>query len=137
MLGTQREAAETIKNITTKGTPSINNSYLGAKLIIESNRMAAQRLIDEHDFRNAWMADPRNKGNLQGADVAFNNKFPASSYMNKVLEEFGLDGAGKFRSPEAILSAYSRGLLTPNQAKDLVRRQFPDFNPSAAAAPGG
>jgi hypothetical protein len=97
----------------------------GAKLIIESNRMAAQRLIDEHDFRSAWMADPRNNGNLQGADVAFNKAFPATSYMDRVLKDFGLDSAGKFTTPEAVRSAFHRGLLTQKQAEDLIKQQFP------------
>jgi len=126
LLGAQREAAATIHNITTKGTPSISNSYLGARIIIGANEAAAQRLIDEHDFRSAWMADPRNAGNLQGADTAFNKAFPATSYMEKVLKEFGLNEHGHFSSPEAVRSAYHRGLLTQGQAEKVIQEQFPN-----------
>jgi len=41
MLGSQREAAETIKNMTEKGVPGLDNSVMGFKVVSASIKAAA------------------------------------------------------------------------------------------------
>lgn len=121
MLGNQREAAETINNITA-AVPNIENTYLGGKLLIASIRAATQRAIDQRQFENAWQQDPKNQGSLLGADVAFNKKFPATEYASKVLDEFGLDRTG-FKSPPDVIAARNKGWLTQKQAQTIMEKE--------------
>lgn len=121
MLGNQREAAQTIHDIT-QAVPAINNSYLGGKVLIDTIGAATQRAIDQRNFENAWQA--KNQGNLQGADEAFAAQAPMTQYTSKVLEKYGI-GSDGFKSPEAIRSAAHSGYLTPKQATELLVEQFP------------
>lgn len=121
MLGNQREAAQTINNITTKAVPGIDNSYMGGKLVIEGLRATTQRAIDQRKWENAWQA--KNQGNLNGAAEAFNKAYPAESYADAVLEKFGIGPKG-FTSPQAIVDAVKAGYMTPAQGKTLGIRQF-------------
>jgi hypothetical protein len=118
MLGNQREAAETINNITG-AVPNIENTYLGGKLLIASIRAATERAINQREFENAWQADPQNQGNLTGSDIAFNKKYPATEYADRVLNSFGLDKTG-FKDSGAVISAYNKGWLTKQQAHDII-----------------
>ena len=122
-LGGQHEAAQTINRIATS-VPSIENSYLGGKLIIAGIRASNQRLMDERMFNNAWLADPTHGGNLLGAAEAFNSRAPAESYANKELDSFGLKPDGKFKAPEAVGEMVRRGLMTPKQGHDVLKSQF-------------
>jgi hypothetical protein len=124
-LGGSREAAETIKRIATT-VPSIENSYLGGKLIIAGIRASNQRLMDERAFLNSWVADPKHGGNLLGAAEAFNARAPASDYANKELDSFGLKPDGTFKSLEDLVSMQKRGLMTPRQIRDIAAKQFPE-----------
>lgn len=121
MLGNQREAAQTINNITTKAVPGIDNTYMGGKLVIEGLKAATQRAVDQRKWENAWQA--RNQGNLNGAAEAFNNAYPAESYAQSVLEKFGIGPKG-FVSPQAIVDAVKAGYMTPAQGKTLGLKQF-------------
>jgi hypothetical protein len=122
LLGNQREAAETIIN-TTKSVPGIDNTYLGAKLVASAIKSALQRTIDMRNFENAWQQ--KNQGNLNGAIEAFNQKYPADTYAEKVLGNFGLTPKG-FASPEAVGEAYKSGLVTKDQMFSILKKQFPD-----------
>ncbi len=121
MLGNQREAAQTINNIT-EAVPGMNNTYLGGKILIGSIRAATQRAIDQRNFENAWQA--QNQGNLTGAEEAFNAAHPAVDYANQVLASFGLDKNG-FQSPQAVLGAVQNGYLTRTQAAGILKKEFP------------
>lgn len=121
MLGNQREAAQTINNIT-EAVPGINNTYLGGKLLIGSIRAATQRAIDQRNFENAWQS--KNQGNLTGAEEAFNAAHPAQDYANQVLGSFGMTEKG-FASPDAVLKAVQQGYLTRAQASTILKSQFP------------
>ncbi len=122
MLGNQREAAQTISNIT-QAVPDIENTYLGGKLLISSIKAATQRAIDQRNFENAWQADPRNQGNLTGAIEAFNKAHPAQDYAAKVMDSFGLDATG-FKSPQSVIQAVQQGYLTRTQASKILHDQF-------------
>lgn len=127
MLGNQREAAQTINNITTKAVPGIDNTYMGGKLVIEGLKAATQRAIDQRNWENEWQR--RNQGNLNGADEAFNARFPAKDYAEAALAKFGLTGKG-FVSPEAVGEAVRAGYMTKAQGIDVLHNQFPDqFKP--------
>lgn len=121
MLGNQREAAQTINNITTKAVPSLDNTPMGGKLIIEGLKAATQRVIDQRVWEEAWQA--KNQGNLNGALARFNKEYPAESYADRVLEEFGIGPKG-FVSPEAIAAAVRNGYLTVAQGKKIGIAQF-------------
>jgi hypothetical protein len=113
LLGQQREAAQTLMNMH-KAVPSIDNSALGLQFLAATNSAFAQRIIDERTFDNQYLQST--KGVLGGADVAFNAAKPMSGYVDKVLDQFGLNAKG-FKNPAAIDSAYKQGLLTAAQAK--------------------
>lgn len=121
-LGSQREAAETIRNITEKGIPGIQNTYLGSALMIDMIEAVAKRSMEEHEFRTIWQARPKNRGNLTGADIAFNKSHPASDYIKLALEKNGLNREGTaFASRAAMDDALARGLITPAQA-EIIRQ---------------
>lgn len=123
LLGQQREAAETIKNMNEHGVPGINNSYLGAKLMTSSIRQATNRVIDMRNFENWWQG--KTGGDLTGAEEEFNRLRPASGYINKALDEFGLTPNG-FGSKEAVRDAFNKGYLTKAQAKRIITEKFPN-----------
>lgn len=120
MLGNQREAAQTISNIT-EAVPGINNTYLGGKLLIGSIRAATQRAIDQRNFENSWQS--QNQGNLTGAEEAFNAAHPAADYATRVLDSFGLSKKG-FKNPQAVRDASHQGFLTKKQAEDILVDEF-------------
>lgn len=119
MLGNQREAAQTIHDIT-QAVPSINNSYLGGKILIDTLGAANQRNIDRRNFENAWQA--RNQGNLQGADEAFNEQAPMTQYTDAVLAKYGLGPSG-FETLPALENAARLGYISPKQAADIAREK--------------
>ncbi len=120
LLGQQREAAETIKNMNEKGVPGIENSPLGAKLLISSIAQATKRQMDLYEFKNALA--PGNGGDLTGADAAFNKLHPATGYIDKALKEFGLTKDG-FRDVGALETAVRNGYLTPSMAAAQAKKQ--------------
>lgn len=126
MLGNQREAAQTIHDIT-QAVPSIDNSYLGGKLLIDTLGAANQRAIDRRNFENAWQA--KNQGNLQGADESFNQQAPMTGYTSKVLAKYGL-GPNGFESLPALENARRLGYLTAKEAADIARDK--GFKPPGA-----
>jgi hypothetical protein len=125
MLGQQREAAQTIVNMTSS-VPGISNTYMGGKVVISGIQATMQRLVDERNFSNAWQQ--ANQGNLTGAAEAFNQAHPAVDYARGALGKFGMTEGG-FQTPAAIKAAVGQGYLTPSQAKSLAQSQFGDYNP--------
>jgi hypothetical protein len=124
LFGGQREALQTIQTAIST-IPGIENTYLGAKLIIEGLKMGAQRVIDQREFEYLWLSNPANQGNLIGAAEKFNELYPAQMYAQHALEKFGLTPAG-FRSPDDIGEAYRRGWITEQQGEDILHKQFPN-----------
>jgi hypothetical protein len=121
MLGNQREAAQTINNITTKAVPGIDNTYMGGKMVIEGLKATTQRAIDQRNWENEWQR--RNQGNLSGADEAFNARFPAKDYADSALAKFGMNEKG-FLSPDAVKAAWQSGFMTRDQALAVLKKQF-------------
>lgn len=122
MLGTQREAAQTISSMG-EAVPNINNSYLGAKMLVETFRQMSQRVMDERAFDNWYMQQTR--GNLTGAEEAFNKLHPAQEYAKQALDKFGMDTSGKFKDPQTVLRYISQGYLTKDQGNKILNQQFP------------
>lgn len=120
VLGSQREAAETIRNITEKGIPGIQNTYLGASLMMDMIESVAKRSMEEHEFRTVWQARSKNRGNLTGADIAFNQAHPATDYIKQGLEKYGLTESG-FKDRAALDAALAKGLITAEQA-EVIRK---------------
>jgi hypothetical protein len=116
MLGQQREAAQTIQTMINT-VPGVNNTYLGGKLIIDSLRAQAQRVIDERNFVNEYQA--RNGGTLLGGQEAFNREHPALQYANGVLDKYGLTPTG-FKSRSDIQNAIQQGFITRAQGKSFL-----------------
>jgi hypothetical protein len=135
MLGAQREAAQTIAGMA-EAVPGIDNSYLGGKLLVDTFRSAAKRVVDEREWDNRWAS--ANGGNLTGAAEAFNRAHPAQDYANTVFDKYGLRADGKFKSPQNVLDYVARGYLTKEQGLDILNSQFPgkgkNFKPAGAAA---
>ena len=119
-LGAQREAAETI-NKSLASVPSLNNSYLGGKLVLDGIAAGAQRQVDLYKFQQQWAQ--QHQGNLEGAEVAFNEANPPSKYTAQVLSKYGLDEGG-FRTPQDVGKAVQAGFMTPKQARQILIDQF-------------
>jgi len=122
-LGGQREAFQTINRIA-RSVPDIENTYLGGKLILSGLKQANQRIIEERNFKELWLNDPKHGGNLLGAEEAFNHYHKPEVYAERALAEFGLTSAGRFKDPKDIVNAVNRGLLTPQQGLKIKQEQF-------------
>lgn len=120
MLGNQREAAQTIQNIT-EAVPSIDNTYLGGKVLIDTIKAQTQRVIDERNWDNAWIA--KNK-TLLGAAEAFNAAHPPEQYAQTVLSKYGLSTKG-FSDPLMVRKLAQQGYLDKTQAMAILNKQFP------------
>ncbi len=119
-LGNQREAAETIRNITDKGIPGIGSTVLGGQMMIDMIEAATNRELDQYTFKNEWQS--QNHGDLNKSDTEFNRLRPVESYIAPVLAKYGLDKSkGGFASPEALSKALSDGLITPEQY-DIIKQ---------------
>lgn len=129
-LGSQREAAETIKNITEKGVPGINNTYMGSKMLVSMIGALNDRVIDQYNWQTKWANDPRNNGNLTGALQKFNESHPADGYIDAALARLGMNRDG-FTSPAAVQKALDEGLITVDQANAIrkARGKIPSDMP--------
>jgi hypothetical protein len=115
-------AASTISNLT-KAVPGIDNTYLGAKLLITGYKQLLQRDVDYHDFQTQWLADHNNT--LVGSDVAFNKAHPPQEYANVAYDQMGMTDKG-FKSPQNIVNAVKQGWLSPQEAINIRKQQFPN-----------
>ncbi len=120
MYGQQREAAETIKNITDKGVPGISNSLMGGKMITSMFGAVADRSIDKYRFDTEWAA--HRNGDLRGSDVAFDKKFPAKLYIDKALHDIGMNETG-FTSLRSLKAAKEAGLFTQEQYEAILANE--------------
>lgn len=130
LLGNQREAAETIQSME-QAVPGINNSFLGAKVVMSMLNAGSQRLIDERNFKNAW--SQKFGGNLSGAAEAFNNAKPATSYVADAFGSLGMTPGGAFQTPEAVRHAVQMGWMTRSQGVKALETQWPNGHPQGAA----
>jgi len=119
MYGNQREAAETIKNATS-AVPTINNTYLGGKLVTALLRAATQRSMAEWKFNNEWAA--KHHDDLRGAEAEFARLHPMSNYTDPVLKGFGMTQNG-FESAKMLREQMNKGLLTPEQAMQIAKEK--------------
>lgn len=135
-LGSQREAAETIRNITEKGIPGIQNTYLGSALMTDMIEAVAKRSMEEHEFRTIWQSHPKNRGNLTGADIAFNKAHPATDYINQALAKYGIDKEAGTISRSGLQDAVNKGLVTMEQAEFIRQNKgkIPADLPKAESA---
>lgn len=124
LTGQNHQAAQTIDEMTST-VPSINNTYMGGKLVLAGLQALAQRTIDERQFQAQWLQQPGNHGNLIGADVAFNAAHPAQDYAQGVLDKFGMNSNG-FKTDTDVINAVHNGYLTPFQGGTIMHQQFPD-----------
>ncbi len=133
-LGGQREAASTIQGIT-QAVPSIDNTYLGAKLVNASTRAMFQRSIDERNFVNDWRQ--KNGGAIVGAAEEFNRIAPPEAYAQHVLDQFGMTtsrAGAQFKDLPSVVAAQKAGLLTRDDARAIAKEQF-GYTGGAPAAP--
>lgn len=71
--------AQMIVQQATNSVPSMNNTYLGGRLVSSSLRQGAQRQMDYYEFMQDYAQG--HDGNTMGADVAFNKANPISNYV--------------------------------------------------------
>ena len=84
MFGAQREAASVIQaSISTQ--PGLNNSVTGARYLLAGWGELAQREIDRRNFETNWVQT--NKGNLIGANEAFNKAYPPEAYAERAVSK--------------------------------------------------
>lgn len=129
-MGEQRQAAETIRNITDKGMPGIQHTYLGAKMMMTMIGALNDRSIDYYNAEAKWLSD--HNGNLTNFDKAFNKHHPADDYINRSLETLGLTQTG-FKSAADVQRALDQKLLTLEQAEAIRKNKgkIPDDLPRA------
>lgn len=120
--GAGREGIQSILQ-AAKAVPG-ENSYLGAKLLVRSTDVMAQRTQDLHDFMTLYAK--QNNGQMYGAEVAFNKAHPVRDYVDGMMSEFGMKGDGKFNSVEDLVHMQKLGLLTEQQIRTIAKTQFPD-----------
>jgi hypothetical protein len=131
LLPGQHIAAQTIDE-SIGATPSLSNTVLGGKLVTASIRAQMQRVEDQYKFENEYQ---QKHGTLYGADVAFNAAFPPESYADGVLDKFGMKAGGAFKSPQDVLDKVANGYMTREQAKLILKQQFPNGPAQAPASP--
>ena len=120
--GASHDAAQTIQT-GISSVPGLDNTVLGGHLMADSIEAISNNLAERRLFKQEWAA--RNGGNLTNADETFNREFPAQDYTKSVLSKYGLTDTG-FTNPGAVKSALSSGLLTREQAKIILLKQFHD-----------
>jgi hypothetical protein len=99
-MGVSREAATVVQN-SIDTIPSLENTYMGGRLISEEIQAIAERQIDRYNFMSGWQA--QNQGDLQGAEAAFNKYHPVEDYTNPVLSHYGMNPDGKgFLDPQGL-----------------------------------
>jgi hypothetical protein len=121
-------AASTISNLT-KAVPGLDNTYLGAKLLITGYKQLLQRDVDYHDFQTQWLADHNNT--LVGSDVAFNKAHPPQEYAKQAYDSMGMTEKG-FKSPQNLRDAVKQGWLKPQEAANIAKQQWPNGPPQGA-----
>ncbi len=123
-LGEGHQAAQTIDS-NTQAVPSVDNTYLGAKLVNASIKAQFQYTRDMYDYVNT--VANQNHGDIRSAYDDFAKEHPASDYVNNVLNQFGLvhtpKGVG-FADPKSLENAYRSGLVSQTEAKAIASEQF-------------
>lgn len=120
LTGQNHQAAQTISDMT-KTVPSLDNTYLGGKLVSASLQAMAQRTLDQRQYQTEWAK--ANQGQLFGSDAAFAQEHPAQDYAQGVLDKFGLNSKG-FNTPQDVGKAHAQGYLTTPQAEQILHSQF-------------
>lgn len=128
-LGNGHAAAETINGIT-QAVPSVDNTYLGAKLVNASIQAQFKYAADEYNFVN--QAAKLNGGDIRDAYAEFAKQHPAEDYAKQVMQSFGLEhgvnlvptkaGVG-FKSLDDVKTAVSNGLLSRDEARAIAKQQ--------------
>lgn len=125
MFGGGREPLGVVQNAMA-AVPTIENSPLGAMLLSDTLKASLQWQLDQREFKQAWMSNPQTGGDLTGADTAFAKRYPPSSYMQKVLDKYGIGKDGLLESSDAILNAYKSGLINKEIAYTELYKLGPD-----------
>jgi hypothetical protein len=84
MFGGSREAASIVQS-TQGAVPSVENTPLGGKLVMNGIKEAARWQMDQHAFNTQWYQD--HKGNMVGADVAFQQQRPSQMYTLRGISQ--------------------------------------------------
>lgn len=84
IFGGSREAASIVQT-SMSAFPHPENSYQGAKLLVNAFDEAANREIDKRNFETNWMQD--HGGNLVGANEAFNTQYSAPMYTRRAISQ--------------------------------------------------
>jgi hypothetical protein len=123
-LGVQKEAAQTIQSMM-KSVPTIENTYLGGKLLTAGVSAMFDRSIDERNYID--YVRKINGGDIQGAAEKFNAEHPAQQYAENVLSKFGLvtgpGGGARFPDKAALMKAVQSGLVTREDARKIKAAQ--------------
>jgi hypothetical protein len=108
-----------------KSVPTIENTYLGGKLLTSSMEAMFDRAIDQRNYID--YVRKINGGDIQGATEDFNREHPAEHYAENVLHQFGLvtgpGGGAEFPNKAALMNAVSRGLVTRDDARKIKAAQ--------------
>jgi hypothetical protein len=83
-FGGNREAASIVES-TQKAVPGMENTPLGAKLLLSSMKEGAQFLVDQHTFMSDWYQT--HKGDMVGADVAFAKAYSPNKYAFRAISQ--------------------------------------------------
>lgn len=82
-FGGSREAASIVHS-TQSAVPNLENTPVGAKLVLSGIKEGARWLMDEHTFMANWYLE--HKSNV-GADVAFTQQYPPQMYTRRAISQ--------------------------------------------------
>ena len=107
-FGASRLAFQTI-NAGFRAMPSLENSYQGAKLIIDGWREGLRHDLDRRDYQQRFFAQNRN---YFGSAEKFEEKFPIQAYADRTREMWGFGPNGYGKDQSRLDWAYETGRLT-------------------------
>lgn len=123
LTGQSHQAAQTIESLTA-AVPGLDNTPLGAKLLINTYSAIAQRTVAERQFDNWYMQQPNQQGNLINAETEFNRLHPPEATANKVLGDLGMSANG-FSDPSVVANYVRQGYLSRDQGAKILQQHFP------------
>lgn len=118
LMGNNQREAESIVDGMIAAQPGVQNTYLGASMLLESIRSQVSRGMDMHDYQTMWR---HNYGNLANSAEAFDHDYPAAGYSERALNVVGMNANMSATDMVNLAKQYH---LTPEQLNGVLKNQF-------------
>ena len=117
-FGASRQAFQTIQ-ASFRTMPTLNQSYQGAKLILDGWRENLKYDLDKRDFKDRYFEQNKN---YYMADEKFNEKFPLSAYRKRTEDIWGLGPEGYGKDMDRLKWAHETGRLSEPEYMRLAEK---------------